>query len=96
MKKIRISMIIFLALAIIVSIAILPACKAATSETTAAETTAAATTAAETTAAETTAAAKTYKIVNLWLGMAAPYCPPYKAEFEKGAKENGWELIFFD
>lgn len=91
MKKIRISMIIFLALAIIVSIAILPACKAATSETTAA-----ATTAAETTAAETTTAAKTYKIVNLWLGMAAPYCPPYKAEFEKGAKENGWELIFFD
>jgi ribose transport system substrate-binding protein len=28
--------------------------------------------------------------------MAAPYCPPYKATFEKGAADAGWDLVFYD
>ncbi|MCL4378339.1 MAG: sugar ABC transporter substrate-binding protein [Actinobacteria bacterium] len=95
MKRIKISTIVLVTFAIIATLVILPGCKTAVTTTTAAAATTT-TAAAETTAAETTKAAKTYKIVNLWLGMAAPYCPPYKATFEAGAKENGWDLTFFD
>jgi ribose transport system substrate-binding protein len=103
MKKVKFLTILAVVVVVFASLAILPACKAETTaaETTAAETVAAETTAAETTAAETTAApetteSKTYKVVNLWLGMGAPYCPPYRDTFEKGSAENGWDLVFFD
>jgi ribose transport system substrate-binding protein len=102
MKKMKFLAIIVVIVAFVVTLTILPGCKAETvsttaaAETTAAATTAAATTAAATTAAAETAAPKTYKIVNLWLGMGAPYCPGYKATFEAGCTENGWDLTFFD
>ena len=84
--------IIVVIVAFVATLIILPGCKAETAATTAA----AETTAAATTAAAETEAPKTYKIVNLWLGMGAPYCPGYKSTFEAGCTENGWDLVFFD
>lgn len=95
MKRIKTLIIAITAVAFIVTMFLLPGCKTEAAETTAAAETTVAETAAETTAAATEAG-KTYKVVNLWLGMGAPYCPPYRTTFEAGAAENGWDLVFFD
>ena len=92
MKRIKTLTIAIIAVAFIAMLFMLPACKAQAAE----ETTAAATTAAAETTAAATEAAKTFKVVNLWLGMGAPYCPPYRTTFEAGCAENGWDLVFFD
>lgn len=84
MKRMKLFGIIVITLAVITALVVLPGCKteAAPAEEAAEE--------------EAMEEVKTYKIVNLWLGMGAPYCPPYKETFEKGAANNGWDLIFFD
>jgi ribose transport system substrate-binding protein len=97
MKRMKNLIIFVLIVGITAAMIILPACKADTVvETTQQEAAAPETTQQAETAPETTQEAVTFKVVNLWLGMGAPYCPPYRDTFEKGSTENGWDLVFFD
>jgi ABC-type sugar transport system substrate-binding protein len=94
-KKLKLSAIVVLCIAIVITMGLV-GCKTATTETTAAVTTAAVTTAAATTAAETTAA-KAMKIAYFVSDLSNVFHQSQFAEGKKYAKEKyGAEVFVFD
>jgi len=99
MKSVKLIILIVLVAAVSLTLIVLPGCKS-TEE--AAEEVVEEAIPEEETAEETEEEAVPAEemekplIANVWLGMGAPYCPPYKETFEAGCEENGWDLAFFD